>query len=59
MDPNATLQAIRDALNEAENATEHTDEREDALQVAGDRFRDLDEWLGINGGMLPDDWKLI
>jgi len=55
MDPNATLRAFFDSLAEAENATDSTDEREEALSIATARAEDLFEWLA-NGGFAPD-WQ--
>ena len=49
MDPNATLELIRDAVQrvQADDGGE--------LELA-DLVKNLDEWI-TRGGVLPDDWQ--
>lgn len=61
MDPNATLQRIRQALVAYDAAlgeaprTVALSPLADAASEARDAFRDLDEWVR-RGGFLPHDW---
>jgi hypothetical protein len=50
MDPDATLQAIRELV-------ENNDGSPEALALA-ENFRSLDEWLS-RGGFLPTDWNAL
>lgn len=54
MDPNATLQEIRELVGEIELATDEEREAELASALA-EQVRALDEWLS-SGGFKPADW---
>lgn len=57
MDPNATLKALREAVEALEAGIPHLDplgKYEDARDVV-EHFRALDEWLA-RGGFAPKDW---
>jgi len=50
MDPNATLELIREAIEEIK-ADNPTDRELDFIEA----FENLDNWIK-DGGFLPDDW---
>jgi hypothetical protein len=56
MDPNATLQALRAALSDYDQAIRKS-VADEAADRALEAFRALDEWI-TRGGFLPEDWKL-
>lgn len=51
MDPNATLEEIRWALDFVDN-----NPVSEEFQELADSVRSLDEWLS-KGGFLPQDWR--
>lgn len=53
MDPNAALEALRDALTDVE--TYEPQEALDRLVRVSELFDGLDNWLCANGA-LPNDW---
>lgn len=55
MDPNATLQALRAALIDYDQAIRKS-VADEAADRALEAFRALDEWIA-KGGFLPEDWK--
>lgn len=55
MDPNKTLEEIRNLLEEEQKAR-YPDEMCDILTRLAGKIEDLDNWI-TNGGTLPEDWK--
>jgi hypothetical protein len=57
MDPNATLDALRDAMEAMRSMLDdgYAPDKDDACE-AFLKFEALDEWL-TKGGFLPTDWQ--
>jgi hypothetical protein len=55
MDPNAALNAIREAITEFNKPDTESEEYLGAVDDLIDNFNALDEWLG-KGGFLPTAW---